>query len=62
MNLPLTPIRFLLWAADEYGSKVGVVDGDRRLTYSELLDRSSRLAAALGGLGVKAGDWSEPQE
>ena len=56
MNLPLTPIRFLLWAADEYGSKVGVVDGDRRLTYSELLDRSSRLAAALGGLGVKAGD------
>ena len=25
MNLPLTPIRFLLWAADEYGSKVNVV-------------------------------------
>ena len=56
MNLPLTPIRFLLWAANEYGSKVGVVDGERRLTYSELLERSSRLAAALGGLGVKAGD------
>ena len=56
MNLSLTPIRFLLWAADEYGSKVGVVDGDQRLTYRELLDRSSRLAAALGGLGVKAGD------
>ena len=29
---------------------------DCRLTYSELLDRASRLAAALGGLGVKAGD------
>ena len=56
MNLPLTPIRFLLWAANEYGSKIGVVDGERRLTYSELLERSSRLAAALGGLGVKAGD------
>ena len=56
MNLPLTPIRFLLWAANEYGSKVGVVDGDRRLTYSELLQRSNRLAAALGALGVKPGD------
>ena len=46
MILPLTPIRFLLEAAENYGRKVGIVDGERRLTYAEMLDRSSRLAAA----------------
>lgn len=56
MNLPLTPIRFLLWAASEYGSKVGVVDGKRRFTYCELLDRASRLGGALLGIGVGKGD------
>ena len=56
MILPLTPIRCLLWAADEYGAKVGVVDGDERFTYSHVLDRSLRLASALRGLGLDEGD------
>jgi fatty-acyl-CoA synthase len=56
MKVPLTPIRCLLWAAAQYGSKVGVVDGERRFTYSQLLDRSLRLAAALKGLGLADGD------
>ncbi len=56
MNLPLTPVRCLLRAAQEYGSKIGVVDGDKRLTYDEVLDRSLRLAAALRNLGVHEGD------
>ncbi len=56
MYLPLTPIRFLLRAADEYGAKVGVVDQDRRFTYSEMLDRAARLAAVLTSLGIEAGD------
>ena len=56
MKLPLTPVRCLLRAGQEYGSKVGVVDGDKRLTYGEILDRSLRLAAALGELGIGAGD------
>jgi fatty-acyl-CoA synthase len=56
MFLPLTPVRCLLWAADEYGSKVGVVDGDRRFTYSEVLDRSLRLANALQAAGVGPGE------
>ncbi|GAA3680466.1 AMP-binding protein [Nonomuraea antimicrobica] len=33
-----------------------VVDGDLRITYPELDDRVSRLAAALAGLGVSGGD------
>ena len=56
MFLPLTPIRCLLWAAEQYGSKVGVVDRERRLTYRELLDRSLRLADALPSVGVTAGE------
>jgi fatty-acyl-CoA synthase len=56
MKVPLTPIRCLLWAADQYGTKVGVVDGERRLTYAEVLDRSSRLAVALKQLGAARGD------
>ncbi len=56
MFLPLTPIRFLLWAADEYGDKVGVVDGDKRFTYRQALERALRLRATLRGLGVEDGD------
>ncbi len=56
MKLPLTPIRCLLRAAQEYPLKVGVVDGALRLTYAEVFDRSARLAAALGELGVRPGD------
>lgn len=56
MKVPLTPIRCLLWAAEQYGSKVGVVDGERRFTYAQVLDRASRLAAALRQLGADRGD------
>lgn len=56
MFLPLTPIRFLLWTAEEYGKKIGVVDGQKRFTYSELLDRARRLAAVLKDLGVQDGE------
>jgi len=56
MILPLTPILFLLEAAENYGRKVGIVDGDKRLTYTEILDRASRLAAALRDLGIEDGD------
>ena len=56
MKVPLTPIRCLLWAAAQYGTKVGVVDGERRFTYAQVLDRASRLAAALKHLGAERGD------
>jgi len=56
MKLPLTPIRCLLRAAQEYPDKVGIVDGDKRITYAQFWDRSARLASALAGLGVGPGD------
>ena len=55
MILPLTPIRFLLETAEHYGRKVGIVDGEKRLTYAEMLDRARRLATALRNLGVEDG-------
>jgi fatty-acyl-CoA synthase len=56
MILPLTPLRFLLRAYQDYGKKVGIVDGQRRLTYLEVYDRACRLAAALQNLGLKRGE------
>lgn len=56
MNLPLTPIRCLLRAAQEYGSKIGIVDGDQRSTWSEVWDRTRRIAAALSELGINEGE------
>ena len=55
MKVPLTPIRCLLWAAEQYGGKVGLVDGGRRFTYAQVLERASRLAAALRQLGMEHG-------
>jgi fatty-acyl-CoA synthase len=53
---PLTPTSFLARSAAVFGDRVAVVDGEIRLSYTELLDRSRRLAGALGGLGVERGD------
>ena len=53
---PLTPTSFLARSAAVFADRVAVVDGDRRLTYADLLDRSKRLAGALAGLGVEPGD------
>jgi len=39
-----------------YGDRVAIVGRDGSRTYSQLLDRGSRLANALRGLGLKPGD------
>ncbi len=56
-NQPLTPLSFLERSAAVFGDRVAVVDGDRRFTYSELDERSARLAGALvarrGGEGAR---------
>src|SRR5256885_16513452 len=39
-----------------HAERLAVIDGDRRFTYTELHERSWRLAAALHGLGVKPGE------
>ena len=50
--VPLSPVSFLTGAARAYGNKIAVIDGERRYTYGQLLDRCTRLASALSSLGV----------
>jgi fatty-acyl-CoA synthase len=56
MKIPLTPIRFLRYAREQFPDKVGVVCGERRLTYAEFAERTSRLAGALVAAGAMPGD------
>jgi fatty-acyl-CoA synthase len=50
------PVKFLHRARSLYGAKVGIVDGDRRLTYAEYGERVDRLSHALASVGVGPGD------
>src|ERR1700682_2272749 len=56
MNLPLTPVRFLRYAEEQFPRKTAVVCQDLRFTYAEFGNRVARLAGALRNAGVKAGD------
>lgn len=56
MILPLTPIRFLRYAEQQYPRKEAVVCGDHRFTYAEFGQRVGRLAGALRALGVEDGE------
>ena len=56
MQVPLLVDDFLRRAVQVYPDKMAVVDGDVRLTYSELAKRVNRLSHALLELGVQRGD------
>lgn len=56
MNLPLTPVRLLRYAEEQFPNKTAVVCGDQRFTYAEFGNRVSRLAGALRAAGVREGD------
>lgn len=56
MFVPLTPLRCLHRAADLFGSRVGVICGDRTLTYAELKRRAECLATGLLTFGIAPGD------
>ena len=56
MKIPLTPIRFLRYASEQFPSKVGVVCGDERFTYAQFAERAARLAGGLIAAGTKPGD------
>jgi fatty-acyl-CoA synthase len=56
MNIPLTPVRFLRYAEQQYPGRTAVVCGRERFTYSQLAERVGRLAGALRTVGVKPGD------
>ncbi len=52
----LTPLMFLERTLHVFPEKVGVVDGDRRLSYAEFGGRVYRLASALRRHGIGAND------
>ena len=56
MFVPLSVLEFRDRAATYFGDKVGVVDGDRELTYRTWAERTHQLANALHDLGVEPGD------
>jgi len=56
MLVPLTPLRALPRAADLFSSQVGIVCGEKEFTYGQFVKRCGRLATALRGAGIQAGD------
>jgi len=56
MKIPLTPIRFLRYAVEQFPEKVGVVCGEQRFTYAQFAERAARLAGALTATGARPGD------
>ncbi len=56
MNIPLTPVRFLRYAEQQFPGKIAVVCGDQRFTYAQFAERARRLAGVLLEAGVQPGD------
>ena len=56
MNVPLTPIRFLRYAGEQFADDQAIVCGDQRFTYAQFADRAARLAGALRAEGARSGD------
>ena len=56
MNIPLTPIRFLRYAEQQYPQRTAVVCGKERFTYTQFAERVGRLAGALRESGVRPRD------
>src|SRR5271168_2988326 len=56
MNIPLTPLRFLRYAEQQYPARTAVVCNEHRYTYAQFADRARHLAGALRQAGVKLGD------
>jgi len=56
MFVPLTPLRCLHRAIDLFGSKTGVVSGERTFTYAQFGERCEKLATGLPKYGIAPGD------
>src|ERR1700724_2318175 len=56
MNIPLTPLRFLRHAEQQYPSRTAVVCNQENFTYRQFAERARRLAGALHQAGVQPGD------
>ena len=56
MNIPLSPLRFLRYAEQQYSRRTAVVCNQERFTYPQFADRARRLAGGLRQIGVQPGD------
>ena len=54
--VPLSPLSFLKRAAHVYPDHLSVVHGEVRYTWGQTYKRARRLASALRGRGIQAGD------
>jgi fatty-acyl-CoA synthase len=56
MNIPLTPLRFLRYAEQQFPRRTAVVCNDERQTYAQFAHRVRLLAGALRQAGIRPGD------
>ncbi len=56
METALTPLELMRRTRRLFGDREAVVDGDRRLTYTQFFDRCDRWSVALQRLGVQPGE------
>jgi len=56
LEAALTPLEFARRTRRLHGSRIGVIDGDRKLTYEQFFGLCDRWSAVLHGLGVQPGD------
>ena len=55
-HIPLTPLSFLPRIASIYPKRDAVIYGKRKYNWSEVYERSVRLASAIKNAGVKSGE------
>ena len=53
---PLSPLRFLIRAAEVYPNRTSIIHGKKQFTWSETYKRSKQLASALSKRGIGKGD------
>jgi fatty-acyl-CoA synthase len=56
MNIPLTPVRFLRYADQQFPHRPAIVCGQERFSFSQFRERAARLAGGLRDIGLKPGD------
>jgi fatty-acyl-CoA synthase len=56
LNVPLTPIRCLRHAAEQFPGNTAVVCDQRRFTYRQFAERVGRLGGGLRAMGIRPGD------
>ena len=53
---PLSPLSFLIRAAEVYPNRISIIHGKKQFTWSETYKRSKQLASALSKRGIGKGD------